>query len=263
MHNAVLRGHAENQRLARATVSKLRAPRWTREAQATNERRACWICGLIGAKTSKKHTLQEPACRKYFMHGLGHSLGLQGARYRRLPPSRVAATAGFATVEPGIYIPAEGFAVRLETDILLTDNGPIDLATEIPIEPDAIEAAMRTGAALGLANKLPRGKRVDSAPFRSLTRPNVAAARRLLVSLPHRSQPGKPALSRSAMQAKMGKESPRLQYGELSVDAIGTVATKTPWDCGSSESSICPRSRNHHMSHASRRATQDAQATVR
>ena len=79
------------------------------------------------------------------MHGLGHSLGLGVHDYG--VTTQPFAAGWILTVEPGIYIPAEGFAVRLETDILLTDNGPIDLATEIPIEPDAIEAAMRTGAA--------------------------------------------------------------------------------------------------------------------
>ncbi len=49
------------------------------------------------------------------------------------------------------------------------------------------------------------------------------------------------------MQAKMGKKSPRLQYRERA-STIGTVATKTPWDCGSSESSICPRAEITHVS---------------
>jgi Xaa-Pro aminopeptidase len=43
------------------------------------------------------------------------------------------------TVEPGIYIPEEGLAVRLENDVLVTESGPVDLASQVPIEPDEIE----------------------------------------------------------------------------------------------------------------------------
>jgi Xaa-Pro aminopeptidase len=46
------------------------------------------------------------------------------------------------TVEPGIYIPKEGFGVRLENNILVTENGPVDLMADIAIEPDEIEALM-------------------------------------------------------------------------------------------------------------------------
>ena len=46
------------------------------------------------------------------------------------------------TVEPGIYIPEEGFGVRLENDILVTENEPVDLMADIPIEADEIEALM-------------------------------------------------------------------------------------------------------------------------
>jgi Xaa-Pro aminopeptidase len=46
------------------------------------------------------------------------------------------------TVEPGIYIPEEGFGIRLENDIVVTDDGPIDLMADIPIEAEEIEALM-------------------------------------------------------------------------------------------------------------------------
>ena len=47
------------------------------------------------------------------------------------------------TVEPGIYIREEGLAVRLENDVLITENGPVDLMAHIPIEAGDIEALMR------------------------------------------------------------------------------------------------------------------------
>ena len=46
------------------------------------------------------------------------------------------------TVEPGIYIPEENLGVRLENDIILTENGPIDLMAHIPVETDEIEKLM-------------------------------------------------------------------------------------------------------------------------
>jgi Xaa-Pro aminopeptidase len=46
------------------------------------------------------------------------------------------------TVEPGIYLPEEGFGVRLENDIVVTPDGPVDLMANIPVEADEIEALM-------------------------------------------------------------------------------------------------------------------------
>ena len=46
------------------------------------------------------------------------------------------------TVEPAIYLKEEGFAVRLENDVLVTTNGTVDLMADIPIEADEIEHLM-------------------------------------------------------------------------------------------------------------------------
>ena len=76
------------------------------------------------------------------MHGLGHSLGLgvhdYGVTQRPLEAGWVL------TVEPGIYIPEESLAVRLENDILITDSGPVDLSAEIPLEAEDVEEVMRS-----------------------------------------------------------------------------------------------------------------------
>jgi Xaa-Pro aminopeptidase len=45
-------------------------------------------------------------------------------------------------VEPGIYIPKEGFGVRLEDDIVVREGGAENLFDNIPIEADEIEELM-------------------------------------------------------------------------------------------------------------------------
>jgi Xaa-Pro aminopeptidase len=137
VYDAVLR--LVRSSIARAIVGKL--PRdWHREAQQQMNEELLQL-DLIQPDDVEKQTVQEPACQRYFMHGLGHSLGLGVHDYG--VATRPFEAGWVLTVEPGIYLPDEGFAVRLETDILLTEKGPIDLGSEIPIDADAIEAAMR------------------------------------------------------------------------------------------------------------------------
>jgi len=49
--------------------------------------------------------------------------------------------------EPDIYLPDEGFAVRLENHVLVTHDGPMDLMAGIPIEPEEIEKLMNQRSA--------------------------------------------------------------------------------------------------------------------
>jgi Xaa-Pro aminopeptidase len=136
VYNAVLRVMRDS--IKRATVGKLHRD-WQREAQRQMNDELLQL-GLIKQEDVAKQTVEEPACKKYFMHGLGHSLGLgvhdYGVTQHPFEPGWVL------TVEPGIYIPEEGFAVRLENDILLTESGPVDLSAEIPVEADEIESLM-------------------------------------------------------------------------------------------------------------------------
>ena len=74
------------------------------------------------------------------MHGLGHSLGLDVHDYGW---TQEPFTEGWViTVEPGIYIPEEGFGVRLENNIVIRKGGAEDLFNDIPIEAEEIEELM-------------------------------------------------------------------------------------------------------------------------
>jgi len=83
---------------------------------------------------------ENRAYRRYFMHGVSHSLGID---VHDVTPRDAAFVENMCvTVEPGIYLREEGFGIRLENDIIVRENGNVDLMADIPIEPDDIEAAM-------------------------------------------------------------------------------------------------------------------------
>jgi len=48
------------------------------------------------------------------------------------------------TCEPGIYILEEELGIRLENDILVTNDKPFDLMGNIPIETEEIEDLMNS-----------------------------------------------------------------------------------------------------------------------
>jgi Xaa-Pro aminopeptidase len=79
-------------------------------------------------------------CDRYFVHGLSHWLGMNvhdvGSFTRPLEPGMVF------TIEPGIYLPAEGVGIRIEDDILVTRSGAEVLSSGIPRTVEEVEAAM-------------------------------------------------------------------------------------------------------------------------
>jgi Xaa-Pro aminopeptidase len=121
--------------IARTTAGTLLRD-WKRAAQLEMNEELLKL-GLLTPEQVAKDTPEEPACRKYFMHGLGHSLGL--GVHDLAPPNGPLAPGWVVTVEPGIYIPEEGIGIRLENDILVTAEGPVDLCAHVPILPDEIE----------------------------------------------------------------------------------------------------------------------------
>lgn len=96
--------------------------------------------GLFTAADVKNQDPQNPLYKKYFMHGTSHFLGLDvhdvGLKEEPFKPGMVL------TCEPGIYIREENIGIRIENDILVTENGPVDLMKNIPIEADDIEDFM-------------------------------------------------------------------------------------------------------------------------
>jgi Xaa-Pro aminopeptidase len=98
--------------------------------------------GLLDATDIKNQNQDEPLYKTYFMHGASHHLGLDvhdyGNKYRKFEPGMVL------TCEPGIYIKKESIGIRLENDILLTDDGPVDLTKNVPIGADDIEDLMNS-----------------------------------------------------------------------------------------------------------------------
>jgi Xaa-Pro aminopeptidase len=76
---------------------------------------------------------------KYFIHGLGHPVGIQVHD----PQAGGPLEAGMVlTIEPGIYIPEENLGIRIEDVVLVTDNGARVMSAALPKEPDEIEKAM-------------------------------------------------------------------------------------------------------------------------
>ena len=112
---------------------------WQKESEAFMEKELLAL-GLLKPRDIKKQDPERPALKKYFMHGVGHPLGLDV--HDVIAPGVPMAPGWVMTVEPGIYLPDEGFAVRLEDDILITDCGNVNLTKDIAIEPGDVEALM-------------------------------------------------------------------------------------------------------------------------
>jgi len=124
--------------IARTTVG-ISLRDWKRAAQLEMNEELLSL-GLLSAAEVERDSPEEPACRKYFPHGLGHSLGLG---VHDLAPVNGPLQAGWVmTVEPGIYIPEEGLGIRLENNVLVTAAGPVDLCAEVPLEADEIEGLL-------------------------------------------------------------------------------------------------------------------------
>ena len=117
--------------------------------------------GLLGLgilQGELEQLIADKACKQYFIHGIGHWLGLDvhdvGA-YKITEPNGDIAEQPFLsgmvlTIEPGLYIPSGSstdrrwwdLAIRIEDNLLVTADGHENLTTAVPKEIDAIEQLM-------------------------------------------------------------------------------------------------------------------------
>jgi len=99
--------------------------------------------GLLDKADVQNENPDWPAYKKYFMHGTSHHMGLDTHDYGLLHEPMQANNV--FTVEPGIYIPDEGFGIRLEDDVVIQNTGePFNLMRNIPIQAEEIEDLMNS-----------------------------------------------------------------------------------------------------------------------
>jgi Xaa-Pro aminopeptidase len=108
--------------------------------------------GLL--KGDPEELIREKKHEQFYMHGLGHMLGIDVhdvGRYYYGKESRALEAGVVMTVEPGIYIAPDtkdvpekylGIGVRIEDDVLCTNNGPKVLTDKVPKQADEIEELM-------------------------------------------------------------------------------------------------------------------------
>jgi Xaa-Pro aminopeptidase len=111
--------------------------------------------GLLNGKPEE--LIKEKKYEQFYMHGLGHMLGIDVhdvGRYYYGQESRALEPGVVMTVEPGIYISPDtkdipekylGIGVRIEDDVLCTNNGPRVLTTKVPKQAEEIEELISRG----------------------------------------------------------------------------------------------------------------------
>lgn len=96
--------------------------------------------GLFTLEDIANQSPDKPLYRQYLMHGIAHHIGLDvhdvGSKFEPVKAGMIL------TCEPGIYIREEKIGIRIENDILITDDEPIDLMAHIPVEVEEIERLM-------------------------------------------------------------------------------------------------------------------------
>jgi Xaa-Pro aminopeptidase len=112
---------------------------------------------IEGSPEDVTQLIKDEKYKPFYMHRTGHWLGMdvhdvgsykQGGKWRELQPGMVL------TVEPGLYVAPDaevpeafrGIGIRIEDDVLVTEDGHEVLSRDVPKDVDAIERLMATGA---------------------------------------------------------------------------------------------------------------------
>lgn len=117
----------------------------TQEYIAALAKPGYWLCNADESDKSLHHLakkyLDERGYGKYFIHGLGHYLGIDthdvGSYKKPLEAGNVF------TIEPGIYIPDEKLGVRIEDNYWMTKKGLVCLSEQLPKKLEDIEQMMQ------------------------------------------------------------------------------------------------------------------------
>ena len=138
-----------------AAIEKVRAGRgWNEPHDAAVRVLAQGMLDLKLLTGSLDEVLEKETYKRFYMHRTGHWLGLDvhdAGEYKRAGLWRTLAPGMALTVEPGLYIRAaddvperlHDIGVRIEDDVVVTENGCEIITAEAPKLPDDIEALMR------------------------------------------------------------------------------------------------------------------------
>jgi Xaa-Pro aminopeptidase len=97
--------------------------------------------GLYSRQEAEQHTGAPAIWHRYYMHGTSHSIGLDV--HDMFDKSETLRPGMLLSCEPGIYIPEENIGIRLEDNILITEDGNMNLMENFPVEREEIIEIMK------------------------------------------------------------------------------------------------------------------------